>query len=70
MGADVVGMSTVPEVLVAQHMGMQVLAFSIITDECDPDNLSPISIEDVLAAADGAGRPMSELLTTIIPSLP
>jgi len=70
MGADVVGMSTVPEVLVAQHMGMQVLAFSIITDECDPDNLSPISIEEVLAAADRAGRPMSELLTTIIPSLP
>lgn len=70
MGADVVGMSTVPEVLVAQHMGIQVLAFSIITDECDPDNLAPISIEEVLAAADKAAKPMKELLTAIIPSLP
>lgn len=70
MGADVVGMSTVPEVLVARHMGIQVLAFSIITDECDPDNLAPISIEEVLEAADKAAKPMKALLTAIIPSLP
>lgn len=69
MGADVVGMSTVPEVLVARHMGINVLAFSVITDECDPDNLSAISIEDVLAAAALASDPLCRLLTRIIPAL-
>ncbi|UBM61741.1 purine-nucleoside phosphorylase [Candidatus Sulfidibacterium hydrothermale] len=48
MGADVVGMSTVPEVIVANHMGMRVAAVSVITDTCDPDNLVPIDIDDVL----------------------
>lgn len=69
MGADVVGMSTVPEVLAARHMDIKVLAFSVITDECDPDNLAPISIEDVLAAADSAADPMRRLLTAILPAL-
>jgi len=69
MGADVVGMSTVPEVLVARHMGMKVLAFSVITDECDPDNLAPISIEDVLAAASLASDPLCRLLARIVPAL-
>jgi len=69
MGADVVGMSTVPEVLVARHMDMRVLAFSIITDECDPDNLAPISIEDVLAAAESASGSMRSLLAAIVPEL-
>jgi purine-nucleoside phosphorylase len=69
MGADVVGMSTVPEVLVARHMGMGVLAFSVITDECDPDNLAPIAIEDVLAAADSAGGAMRTLLSAILLAL-
>lgn len=69
LGADVVGMSTVPEVLVARHMGIKVLAFSVITDECDPDNLAAISIEDVLAAAARASDPLSRLIAGIIPSL-
>lgn len=69
MGASVVGMSTVPEVIVANHMGLRVLAFSIITDECDPENLQPISIEDVLAAAARASDPMCRLLEALIPSL-
>lgn len=69
MGADVVGMSTVPEVLVARHMGMRVLAFSVITDECDPDNLAAISIDDVLAAAAQASDPLCRLLTRIVPTL-
>lgn len=62
MGADVVGMSTVPEVIVANHMGLDVLAFSVITDECFPDTLQPISIDDVLAAAARASDPLCRLL--------
>lgn len=69
MGASVVGMSTVPEVIAANHMGMKVLAFSVITDECDPDDLKPISIEDVLAAASRASDPLCRLLEAIVPSL-
>ena len=51
MGADVVGMSTVPEVIVANHMGMKVAAVSVVTDLCDPDNLKPVKIEDLLENA-------------------
>lgn len=69
MGADVVGMSTVPEVLVARHMGVNVLAFSVITDECFPETLQPISLEDVLRAADKASPKLITLLKHIIPSI-
>ena len=51
IGADVVGMSTVPEVLVAVHAGMRVLGFSIVTDLCLPDALEPARIEEILAVA-------------------
>jgi purine-nucleoside phosphorylase len=51
LGADVVGMSTVPEVLVAVHAGMKVLGFSIITDMCLPDALKPVRIEEIIAVA-------------------
>ena len=51
MGADVVGMSTVPEVIVAVHAGMRVLGLSIVTDVCLPDALQPVNIEDILATA-------------------
>ena len=51
IGADVVGMSTIPEVLVANHMGLPVCAISVITDECDPDNLQVVDIKDILAIA-------------------
>jgi len=54
IGADVVGMSTVPEVLVAIHAGMKVLGFSIITDMCLPDALHPVRIEEVIAVANVA----------------
>ena len=48
IGADVVGMSTVPEVIVARHGGMRVLGLSIITDQCLPDALVPASIDDII----------------------
>lgn len=51
IGADVVGMSTIPEVIVANHIGLPVAAVSVITDECDPDNLAPIDINDILETA-------------------
>jgi len=51
IGADVVGMSTVPEVIVAVHAGMRVLGLSIVTDLCLPDALQPVHIEDILATA-------------------
>ena len=51
LGADAVGMSTVPEVIAAVHMGMKVLGVSVITDECFPDSLEPVSLDDVLNAA-------------------
>ncbi|MCB2206786.1 MAG: purine-nucleoside phosphorylase [Bacteroidetes bacterium] len=56
MGADVVGMSSVPEVIVARHMGMKVAAVSVITDSCNPDNLQPIDIDDILNNAAIAER--------------
>jgi len=62
IGADVVGMSTVPEVIVARHMGIRCLAISVITDECFPDALEPVSIEDVLAAAAEAEPRLTRLM--------
>jgi len=51
IGADAVGMSTVPEVIVANHLGLPVAAISALTDECDPDNLKPVNIEEILEMA-------------------
>ncbi|HRI47036.1 MAG TPA: purine-nucleoside phosphorylase [Ignavibacteriaceae bacterium] len=69
IGADVVGMSTVPENIVANHMGMKVLGFSIITDECFPDSLKPVSIEDVLSAAMEAEPKMTLIMKEVVKSL-
>ena len=54
LGADVVGMSTVPEVIVAVHAGLNVLGFSAITDECFPDTLKPVDIDKIIATANRA----------------
>lgn len=69
LGADVVGMSTVPEVISAVHMGMDVLGISVITDECFPDALEPVDIEDVLAAAAMAEPKMSQVIINVLERL-
>ncbi len=62
IGGDVVGMSTVPEVLVAVHAGMRVLGLTTITNVCLPDNLQPVTGEDVVEVADRASRNMLKIL--------
>ncbi len=69
MGADVVGMSTVPEVIVAVHGGMRVLGLSIITDACLPDALEPASLEKILAAAAEAEPDLTTLVEGVLESL-
>ena len=66
MGADVVGMSTVPEVIVAVHAGMRVLGVSIITDMCIPETLEPASLEKILAVAAGAEPHLSALVEGVV----
>ena len=63
IGADVVGMSTVPEVIVAVHAGMRVLGFSVITDECFPDTLQKVSLHEILEAASIAEPKLADLIT-------
>ena len=69
IGADVVGMSTVPEVISAVHSGMKVLGFSVITDECFPDALEPVQMADILAAADIAQPKMTKIIVGVLESL-
>ncbi len=68
-GADLVGMSTVPEVIAAIHMGMEVLGFSVVTDLCDPDNLSPCDIKEIIKTANAAGPRLDTLITSVISKL-
>lgn len=69
IGADVVGMSTIPENIVARHMNMDVLGLSIITDECFPDNLHPVRLQDVLDAAAVAEPRLTALVQAILPKI-
>ncbi len=69
LGADLVGMSTVPEVIVANHVGLPCSAISVITDECDPDNLHPVAIEDIIAVAGKADIVLSEILSAYISNM-
>jgi len=66
IGGDMVGMSTVPEVIVARHMDMKVMAVSIITDLCDPDNLKPVSVQEILRIAGEAEPKLTRLMYRMI----
>ena len=66
IGADVVGMSTVPEVIVANHMGLPCAAISVLTDECDPDNLKPVDISEIIAVAGKAEEKLIALLAATL----
>ncbi len=63
IGADVVGMSTVPEVIVAVHGGMKVLALSVVTDLCPADNLQPANIKEIIETAESTAPRLIELVT-------
>ena len=69
IGADAVGMSTVPEIIVANHLGLKAAAVSVLTDECDPDNIEPVDINDIITMAAKAEPNMITLFKEIIKSL-
>lgn len=69
LGADVVGMSTVPEVITAVHLGMRVLGVSIITDQCLPDALAPASVEQIIAVARRAEPHLATLVQGVLERL-
>ena len=66
IGADAVGMSTVPEVIVANHLNLPVAAISVITDEGDPDNLQPVSVSEIIKIAEAAEPKMMRLFKEVI----
>lgn len=66
IGADVVGMSTVPENIVANHMGLRVLGFSIITDECFPDALQPANVEEIIAVANRTEPQLTAIMKGVV----
>jgi len=66
IGADVVGMSTVPEVVVAVHCGLRVVGFSIITDMCLPDALKPANVEEIIAVANEAEPRLTTLVKGVL----
>jgi purine-nucleoside phosphorylase len=67
--ADAVGMSTVPEVIVANHLGLPCAAISVLTDECDPDNLEPANIKDILETAARAETDLITLFSQLIKAI-
>lgn len=69
IGADVVGMSTVPENIVAKHMGMEVFGVSVITDECFPDALQPVDIADIIKTANEAQPKLTLLMKRLVEKL-
>lgn len=69
IGADAVGMSTVPEVIVANHLQLPIVAVSVLTDECDPDNLKPVDIQDIIQVAGETEPKMIKLFRELIKSL-
>lgn len=68
-GADCVGMSSVPEVIVARHAGMRVLGLSAITNINDPDNFAPILLDDVIAAAEKIEPDLKKLIREVLQTI-
>jgi len=66
IGADAVGMSTVPEVIVANHLRLPVVAVSVLTDECDPNNLEPVNIQEIIEIAGNTEPKMIKLFKELI----
>ncbi|MEP2773796.1 MAG: purine-nucleoside phosphorylase [Fulvivirga sp.] len=69
IGADAVGMSTVPEVIVANHMSLPCCAISVLTDDCDPDNLQAVNIEEIIKIAGEAEVELTDLYIELINQL-
>jgi len=66
IGADVVGMSTTPEVIVARHMDLRVMAIGVITDECFPETLQPVTLEEIIEAARIAEPNLTKIMTEVV----
>lgn len=69
IGADAVGMSTVPEVIVANHLGLRVAAISVLTDECNPEDLKAVDVQDIMKMAEIAEPNMIILFKALIKQL-
>jgi len=69
LGADLVGMSTVPEVIAAKHMNLPCVVVSVLTDVCDPDNLTPVTLEEIIAVAQEAEPKLIKLFIGLIEKL-
>ena len=69
IGADAVGMSTVPEIIVANHLKLKAAAVSVLTDECDPNNLKPVVISEIIEMAEKAEPDMIILFKALIKTL-
>jgi purine-nucleoside phosphorylase len=69
MGADAIGMSTVPEAIVAHHMGVKVLGISCLTNKNLPDCMAATSHEEILRQADASADALGRLLSALIPNL-
>ncbi|MCB9014659.1 MAG: purine-nucleoside phosphorylase [Lentimicrobiaceae bacterium] len=70
IGADLVGMSTVPEVIACNHMQLPCAAVSVITDECDPDNLKPVELAEIIATAAIAEKSLTRLFMNFLKHIP
>ena len=69
IGADAVGMSTVPEIIVANHLGLKTSAISVLTDECDPENLKPVDISEIIEMANKAEPDMITIFKELIKNI-
>ncbi len=66
IGADVVGMSTIPEVIVAVHSGLRTFGLSVITDMCQPDHLEPVNVEQIIATANSAAPKLRAMVRGVV----